>query len=46
MDAWDLLEPFDLPAKLPANFQTELDSKKWLERKAVIMQLFVQEVRD
>uniref|UniRef100_A0A915DAQ2 TOG domain-containing protein n=1 Tax=Ditylenchus dipsaci TaxID=166011 RepID=A0A915DAQ2_9BILA len=36
MDPWDLCDPVDILSKLPENFQTELESKKWLDRKTVL----------
>uniref|UniRef100_A0A914V058 TOG domain-containing protein n=1 Tax=Plectus sambesii TaxID=2011161 RepID=A0A914V058_9BILA len=33
IDPWDLLDPVDVLARLPANFQESVDSKKWTERK-------------
>lgn len=36
MDLWDLYEPTDVLSKLPENFNTDLESKKWLERKCAL----------
>lgn len=36
MDSWDLLEPMDLSSKMPADFEEQISSKKWQERKAVL----------
>lgn len=33
IDPWDLLDPVDVLSRLPANFQENVDSKKWTERK-------------
>ncbi|EYC31023.1 hypothetical protein Y032_0004g1910 [Ancylostoma ceylanicum] len=32
-DPWDFLEPVDVLAKLPADFSTNIESKKWTERR-------------
>ncbi|VDK46823.1 unnamed protein product, partial [Cylicostephanus goldi] len=32
-DPWDLLDPVDVIAKLPADFSTNIESKKWTERR-------------
>ncbi|KIH58944.1 HEAT repeat protein, partial [Ancylostoma duodenale] len=32
-DPWDFLEPVDVLAKLPADFITNIESKKWTERR-------------
>lgn len=39
MDPWDLYEPTDVLAKLSASFNTDLESKKWLERKSALESL-------
>ncbi|KAJ1918536.1 hypothetical protein H4219_002550 [Mycoemilia scoparia] len=36
MDPWDLADPVDVLAKLPPNFDTNLASKKWKERKEAV----------
>uniref|UniRef100_A0A915M7Y5 TOG domain-containing protein n=2 Tax=Meloidogyne incognita group TaxID=654580 RepID=A0A915M7Y5_MELJA len=36
MDPFDLLEPVDIIPKLPADLDTNLASKKWQDRKAVL----------
>ncbi|KAI1721756.1 HEAT repeat domain-containing protein [Ditylenchus destructor] len=35
-DTWDMFDPVDILPKLAENFYTELESKKWLERKSVL----------
>ncbi|KAK6736923.1 hypothetical protein RB195_019549 [Necator americanus] len=32
-DPWDFLDPVDVLAKLPADFSTNIESKKWTERR-------------
>lgn len=36
MDSWNSYEPIDVLSKLPENFYTDLESKKWLERKSAL----------
>lgn len=45
MNSFDLLEQIDVLAKLPKDFYTELESKKWLERKAAL-EIFLQILTD
>ncbi|KHJ97209.1 HEAT repeat protein [Oesophagostomum dentatum] len=33
VDLWDTLDPVDVLAKLPADFSTNIESKKWTERR-------------
>jgi hypothetical protein len=39
IDPWDMLDPVDVLARLPANFQENMDSKKWTERKDALQAL-------
>ncbi|KAI1728792.1 HEAT repeat domain-containing protein [Ditylenchus destructor] len=36
IDPWDMFDPVDILPKIPDNFKTELESKKWLERKTAL----------
>lgn len=40
VDAFDLAEPQDVLAKVPANFQEQLSSSKWKERKEAVDALY------
>uniref|UniRef100_A0A158R650 Cytoskeleton-associated protein 5 n=1 Tax=Syphacia muris TaxID=451379 RepID=A0A158R650_9BILA len=39
MDPWDMLEPFDVIAKLPPKFIEDVESKKWQERRDALQTL-------
>ncbi|VDN91938.1 unnamed protein product [Brugia pahangi] len=41
IDPWDMLDPVDVLAKLPANFMESIDSKKWVERRDALQSLLV-----
>ena len=40
IDPWDLADPADVLGKLPSNFDTNLASKKWKERKETLDNLY------
>uniref|UniRef100_A0A0R3RZL0 Cytoskeleton-associated protein 5 n=1 Tax=Elaeophora elaphi TaxID=1147741 RepID=A0A0R3RZL0_9BILA len=41
IDPWDMLDPVDVLAKLPANFMEGTDSKKWIDRRDALQSLLV-----
>ncbi|KAJ2163191.1 hypothetical protein GGF46_000121 [Coemansia sp. RSA 552] len=41
LDPWDLADPVDIATKLPDDYEANLESKKWKERKEVVEQLHV-----
>lgn len=45
IDSWDLIDPVDILPKLPSSFRTDLESKKWLERKSAL-ELLLQLLTD
>ncbi|KAK5976231.1 hypothetical protein GCK32_004661 [Trichostrongylus colubriformis] len=39
VDPWDMLDPVDVLAKLPDDFNTNIESKKWTERRDALQSL-------